>query len=139
MTNSVRGGISVIVVIVAVIACGRILRGDPPARPDPDAGTPQCPSSISTPMLTQELSACEARLSAVADMAVVKPRIVRMEGPPRRCATNPPEIEPVASTECLPDRTCLDPVAQRALAKNLASYEAWVRAVQTCERGEAKK
>jgi hypothetical protein len=116
-----------------------------------------CPRSAPTPAaerverdnaqarLAGELDACEARLGegnvapaqdgspdAGAPTVEVKTRtkVVRVA---RVCADDPPSIAPVDSTECQPGLICLDGKAQAALARNLATYEAWVRRVIDCE------
>lgn len=136
MTDFVKGelaGVAAFVVVIAfALACGHLLgRGDPvvAAPTVPDAGPcAPCPSTVA---LTQDLSACEAR-AEVLETSPPERRVV-VQGAAKRCGGEGPVIAPVATTECASGMTCLDASAQRALVKNLAAYEAWVRKVQECE------
>jgi hypothetical protein len=94
------------------------------------AATCHCPAVVEDASIVRELSACKDELSA---RPPTKTKIVKVEGAARRCAVDPPEIAPVTTTECSPGQTCLDSTAQRALVKNMAAYESWVRRVQECE------
>ncbi len=125
--------------VLALVACG--LLGSQPrsgrqSTPAVPAGSKECSHETVVVELTRELDRCreEARTSAGTRTAAHKrTRVVRAPGPPRRCGGEGPKIVHVPTRECMKGMVCLDEKAQRALALNIAAYEAWVRKVQSCE------
>lgn len=134
MTDFIKGelaGIAAVVVIVAVaIACGQLLRGTPSPRVAPDAGVAACECPIVNTDLMRDLAACREKLTEVPVAAEASTKI---QVKTVRCDVDAPEIAPVVATKCAAGQSCLDASAQRALAKNLAAYEGYVRRVQACE------
>ena len=143
----------IIALAVVSLGLGRCY-SSPPGHVPPEEGSGTATGSAkprqgvsSTVMLTQDLEACEAQLEEMnstmgakpsgnygaEDKVRVKVKVVH-DGDPKKCAGAPPPIEAVASTECQEGMVCLDDKAQRALAKNLAAYEAWVAKVTACEK-----
>lgn len=122
-----------------LVACG-LLSSQPgssrQSSPAVTASTPECPREEDVAALTRELDQCRAETRAAGSpvaKVVRRTRLVQTPGPPRRCGGDGPTIVHVPTRECLKGTVCLDEKAQRALALNLAAYEAWVRKVQACE------
>ena len=122
--------------MLANVSCPRSSARQPPAsstreieEPDDDQTIDECPVTVA-PAQEAELDGGAAP-PAPAPRARPRTRVVKVW---RSCAPPAPEIEPVSTSECMPGLVCLDAPAQAALARNLASYEAWVRRVIDCEQ-----
>ena len=103
------------------------------------AGNCKCETVV---QLLDDLAACETRgagqpCASVGEAEkpdeVVVTKTVSVPGPPKRCGGERPKIMPVPQSECQSGMVCLDDKGQRALAINLAAYEAWVNKVIACE------
>lgn len=119
----------------SLVACGflRPHANDGRARPPVRNSAPDgCPREEVVIELNGELDECRAELETRTDVRT-RTRVVQRAGPPRRCGGEGPTIVHVPTSECVRGMTCLDDRGQRALALNLAAYEAWVRKVQACE------
>jgi hypothetical protein len=86
------------------------------------------------------VAACKADLAEMAESlhearsnVRTRTRVVEASGPPRKCGGDAPKITDVPTAACAPGMVCLDARSQRALAVNLAAYEAYVRKVRACE------
>jgi len=129
--------------VIIMLSCGTFLRGS--SRPTLSSASPvvldkacaPCPRQQALEFLRADLEHCEAEVVTLGEAPVkvkhvpVEKIVVKVEK--RYCADEGPVIEPVLSTKCIPGQLCLDDEGQRVLAKNLASYAAWVNRVKDCE------
>lgn len=123
----------------SLVACG-LLRphaGDGRATlPVENSAQDGCPREEVLTELSRQLDECKAEVQTLVETRTevrTRTRVVQREGPPRQCGGEGPTIVHVPTSECAAGMTCLDETGQRALALNLAAYEAWVRRVQACE------
>lgn len=134
-----HGWPTLLVTVLGMLACGAALHGDRRSSAAPEAAitTTQCRRDEHVTIeLVKQVEECESRLKAsetaqTQETAQVRSKVV--PGPPKRCAVAGPEIVPVPTSQCATGLVCLDDKGQRALARNLAAYEAWVRQMLDCE------
>lgn len=129
-----------LVAVAAIVSCSTLSApSDTPSATVEAQPVHVCPRIETVRYLTAQIEACEARACETAPAAVStdipRPRVRVVQGAPRRCADEGPEVVPVRVVECVPGMLCLDAAAQLATARNLAAREAWERSVRECEAG----